>query len=91
MNFWFATCSQKVPGHQSVFMNEPRLSDFKQVLLREGIQAEFVGGVLVCNNVVAVRRVSGFCVCVFTFICNSEVADLFFVKSVSKQTVFVTD
>lgn len=39
-------------------MNEPRLSDFKQVLLREGIQAEFVGGVLVCNNQVAVRRVS---------------------------------
>ncbi|XP_074091529.1 cleavage and polyadenylation specificity factor subunit 2 isoform X2 [Macrotis lagotis] len=46
----------EVPGHQSVFMNEPRLSDFKQVLLREGIQAEFVGGVLVCNNLVAVRR-----------------------------------
>lgn len=46
----------EVPGHQSVFMNEPRLSDFKQVLLREGIQAEFVGGVLVCNNQVAVRR-----------------------------------
>ncbi|XP_062351467.1 cleavage and polyadenylation specificity factor subunit 2 isoform X2 [Cinclus cinclus] len=46
----------EVLGHQSVFMNEPRLSDFKQVLLREGIQAEFVGGVLVCNNLVAVRR-----------------------------------
>lgn len=48
----------QTPGHQSVFINEPRLSDFKQVLLREGIQAEFVGGVLVCNNMVAVRRVS---------------------------------
>uniref|UniRef100_A0A4W3HDU5 Cleavage and polyadenylation specificity factor subunit 2 n=1 Tax=Callorhinchus milii TaxID=7868 RepID=A0A4W3HDU5_CALMI len=46
----------EVPGHQAVFINEPRLSDFKQVLLREGVQAEFVGGVLVCNNVVAVRR-----------------------------------
>lgn len=46
-------------------MNEPRLSDFKQVLLREGIQAEFVGGVLVCNNVVAVRRVSFVCPCPF--------------------------
>lgn len=46
----------EVPGHQSVFINEPRLSDFKQVLLKEGIQAEFVGGVLVCNNLVAVRR-----------------------------------
>ncbi len=50
--------SLQIPGHQSVFINEPRLSDFKQVLLREGIQAEFVGGVLVCNNMVAVRRVS---------------------------------
>ncbi|XP_072283809.1 cleavage and polyadenylation specificity factor subunit 2 [Pyxicephalus adspersus] len=48
--------TNEIPGHQSVFMNEPRLSDFKQVLLREGIQAEFVGGVLVCNNLVAVRR-----------------------------------
>lgn len=48
----------QIPGHQSVFINEPRLSDFKQVLLKEGIQAEFVGGVLVCNNMVAVRRVS---------------------------------
>ncbi|CDQ66128.1 unnamed protein product [Oncorhynchus mykiss] len=48
--------AHEIPGHQSVFINEPRLSDFKQVLLREGIQAEFVGGVLVCNNIVAVRR-----------------------------------
>lgn len=46
-----------------MFINEPRLSDFKQVLLREGIQAEFVGGVLVCNNIVAVRRVSCPSVC----------------------------
>lgn len=46
----------EITGHQSVFINEPRLSDFKQVLLKEGIQAEFVGGVLVCNNLVAVRR-----------------------------------
>ncbi|KAK7907649.1 hypothetical protein WMY93_016261 [Mugilogobius chulae] len=46
----------EIAGHQSVFINEPRLSDFKQVLLKEGIQAEFVGGVLVCNNLVAVRR-----------------------------------
>lgn len=46
-----------------MFINEPRLSDFKQVLLREGIQAEFVGGVLVCNNLVAVRRVSVLSLC----------------------------
>lgn len=44
--------------HMSVFVNEPKLSDFKQVLMKEGIQAEFSGGVLICNGVVAVRRVS---------------------------------
>lgn len=45
-----------VPGHSSVFIGEPRLSDFKQVLTRNGIQAEFAGGALICNNVVAVKR-----------------------------------
>ena len=50
----------QVTGHISVFVNEPRLSDFKQVLNKAGIQAEFAGGVLICNNVVAVRRVSPF-------------------------------
>lgn len=55
---WCSPPSSQIQGHQSVFINEPRLSDFKQVLLKEGIQAEFVGGVLVCNNMVAVRRVS---------------------------------
>ncbi|XP_067274317.1 cleavage and polyadenylation specificity factor subunit 2 [Pseudorasbora parva] len=55
--------ANEVPGHQSVFINEPRLSDFKQVLLREGIQAEFVGGVLVCNNLVAVRRTEAGRIC----------------------------
>lgn len=47
----------QIPGHTSAFINEPKLSDFKTVLLREGIQAEFVAGVLICNNQVAVRRV----------------------------------
>ena len=44
-------------GHKAVFINEPKLSDFKLVLLQEGIQAEFIAGVLICNNNVAVRRV----------------------------------
>ncbi|CAH2307099.1 cleavage and polyadenylation specificity factor subunit 2 [Pelobates cultripes] len=38
--------SNEVPGHQSVFMNEPQLSDFKQVLLWEGIQAVWWRGYL---------------------------------------------
>ena len=50
--------SPQITGHTSVYINEPRLSDFKQVLNKAGIQAEFAGGALICNNVVAVRRVS---------------------------------
>ncbi|XP_041353692.1 cleavage and polyadenylation specificity factor subunit 2-like [Gigantopelta aegis] len=46
----------QVPVHTSVFINEPKLSDFKIVLLQEGIRCEFVAGVLICNNTVAVRR-----------------------------------
>lgn len=44
-------------GHSAVFVNEPRLSDFKQVLSKAGVQAEFSGGVLICNSIVAIRRV----------------------------------
>ena len=39
-----------------MFINEPRLPDFKQVLTRNNIKAEFSGGVLICNSLVAVRR-----------------------------------
>ena len=44
-------------GHKAVFINEPRLLEFKLLLLKEGIQAEFSAGVLICNNCVAIRRV----------------------------------
>lgn len=46
----------QIPGHPTIFINEVKLSDFKQVLVRNGIQSEFVGGILYCNNVVAVKR-----------------------------------
>lgn len=49
--------SSQIPGHATIFVNELKLSDFKQVLLRNGVQAEFSGGVLYCNGIVAVRRV----------------------------------
>lgn len=49
----------QVTGHQNVFINPPRLSDFKNILTKAGIKAEFCGGVLVCNGVVAVRRTEG--------------------------------
>uniref|UniRef100_A0A0B7A7B0 Cleavage and polyadenylation specificity factor subunit 2 n=1 Tax=Arion vulgaris TaxID=1028688 RepID=A0A0B7A7B0_9EUPU len=45
-----------VPPHTPVFINEPKLSDLKIVLISAGVQCEFAGGVLVCNNQVAVRR-----------------------------------
>ena len=45
------------PTHGTAFINELKLSDFKQVLVNSGVQCEFAGGVLYCNNqVVAVRR-----------------------------------
>lgn len=43
-------------GHKAVFINEPKLADFKRVLQLEGYQAEFAGGVLIVNDNVAVRR-----------------------------------
>jgi hypothetical protein len=45
-------------GHKAVFINEPKLADFKRVLQLEGYQAEFAGGVLIVNDTVALRRVS---------------------------------
>jgi cleavage and polyadenylation specificity factor subunit 2 len=49
----------QIPGHEQVYINDPRLSDFKQILQKNGVQAEFAGGVLVCcNGVLAITRVS---------------------------------
>ena len=41
-----------------MFVNELRLSDFKTVLIRNGIPSEFSGGMLFCGNRndVALRR-----------------------------------
>ncbi|KAK9877498.1 hypothetical protein WA026_018609 [Henosepilachna vigintioctopunctata] len=44
--------------HDTVFINELKLSEFKQVLARCNITSEFSGGVLwCCNGTIAVRRV----------------------------------
>uniref|UniRef100_A0A1B6MI29 Cleavage and polyadenylation specificity factor subunit 2 n=1 Tax=Graphocephala atropunctata TaxID=36148 RepID=A0A1B6MI29_9HEMI len=49
--------TQEITGHQPSFINELKLSDFKQVLTKYNISSEFSGGVLwCCNNTVAVRR-----------------------------------
>ncbi|XP_046685659.1 probable cleavage and polyadenylation specificity factor subunit 2 [Homalodisca vitripennis] len=49
--------THEIVGHQPSFINELKLSDFKQVLTKYNISSEFSGGVLwCCNNTVAVRR-----------------------------------
>ncbi len=51
--------NEDLPIHNSVFINELKLSDFKQVLMRHNIASEFSGGVLWCaNGTVTLRRVS---------------------------------
>ena len=49
---------QDIVGHQTSFVNELKLSDFKIVLSKHNIASEFQGGVLFCgaNNIVALRR-----------------------------------
>lgn len=50
---------KEIPPHNSVFINELKLSDFKQVLLKNNIASELSGGVLLCaNGTLAIRRVS---------------------------------
>ena len=46
----------EMSNHVTIFVNELKLSDFKQVLVKHGIQAEFHGGVLYINDKVCVRR-----------------------------------
>jgi len=51
--------TDKIPAHNSVFINELKLSDFKQILMKHNISAEFSGGVLWCSNgTLALRRVN---------------------------------
>lgn len=50
----------QITPHDTVFVNELKLSDFKQVLAKNGIGSEFSGGVLWCaQGTIALRRVSG--------------------------------
>lgn len=62
--------NHQVLGHCSVFINPPRLADFKQVLNKAGLQAEFSGGVLVCNKRVAVRKGDGGKICLEGTVCE---------------------
>ncbi|MCP9265235.1 Cleavage and polyadenylation specificity factor subunit 2 [Dirofilaria immitis] len=48
--------SANIPPHQAVFVNDPKLSDVKQLLASNGFRAEFSSGVLYINNIVSIRR-----------------------------------
>jgi hypothetical protein len=47
-------------SHQPVFVGDIILAEFRRLLQREGIAAEFVNGVLVCNDTVAIKKVKIF-------------------------------
>ncbi|KAM7359849.1 cleavage and polyadenylation specificity factor subunit 2 [Cochliomyia hominivorax] len=50
--------NDEIPVHNSVLINELKLSDFKQILMRNNINSEFSGGVLwCCNGSLALRRI----------------------------------
>lgn len=47
----------EAPGHRSVFIGDPKLSDFKQVLMNAGYHAELYGGVLwTCEGMIALKK-----------------------------------
>lgn len=42
--------------HETIFINDTKLTELKQNLKKNDIQAEFIGGNLVCNGTVAIKR-----------------------------------
>lgn len=46
-----------IPPHDFVFLNEIKLADFRQILMRHSIQSEISGGMLLCcNGTIAIKR-----------------------------------
>ncbi|KAF7638849.1 Cleavage and polyadenylation specificity factor subunit 2 [Meloidogyne graminicola] len=54
--FFELLSSNAIPPHQSVFVNDPKLTDLKQLLASSGFHAEFHSGVLYVNNIANIRR-----------------------------------
>ena len=44
-------------AHQPIFVGDVILAEFRRLLQREGIPAEFVDGALICNDTVIIRKV----------------------------------
>lgn len=43
-------------GHSCIFLGEIKLTNFREMLLKEGIKAEFKKGFLICNDSILVRK-----------------------------------
>jgi cleavage and polyadenylation specificity factor subunit 2 len=50
--------SASIPPHTAVFLNDPKLSDLKQLLQTQGFKAEFSLGVLYVNSVVSIKKLA---------------------------------
>ncbi|PAV88691.1 hypothetical protein WR25_20133 isoform C [Diploscapter pachys] len=48
--------STNIPSHKAVFVNDPKLSELKQIMQNLGHSAEFSGGVLYINGIISIRR-----------------------------------
>lgn len=47
-----------IPPHDFVFLNELKLAEFRQVLMKNNIQSEISGGMLLCcNGTIALKRI----------------------------------
>lgn len=67
-----------MPPHPCVFVNEPKLLDLKMILIQKhGVKAEFVNGVLNCEDTVAIKRV--------------KQIEIFSPRKKSKQTIFLLE
>ncbi|KAI6205525.1 Cleavage and polyadenylation specificity factor subunit 2 [Aphelenchoides besseyi] len=51
--------SNNIPPHEAVFVNDPKLTDLKMVLMKLGYTAEFSSGVLYINDTLSISRADG--------------------------------
>lgn len=50
--------ADEIPPHDFVFLNEIKLADFRQILMKNNIQSEISGGMLLCcNGTIALKRI----------------------------------
>lgn len=49
--------ADEIPAHNFVFLNELKLADFRSILMKNNIQSEISGGMLLCcNGTIALKR-----------------------------------